>query len=1056
MLPTLWGQFGDGPFLFQHDRTPVHRASSIKTWMSESGVEELDWPAQIPDLHPIEHLWDGLERRLRARPSHPTSVSDLTHKRFLSPCQAPGDPEMSEGSMTDEGVYKAEIVYVTESEDTEPRETGQDPPVQLKSTDSSALSPSPTPAMAHMEMSSPCPRPLIVEPSDNRQSDISRQSCRNTFDGAEVSSDQFLNVESQREEEVLSPASSVDLFPSMASSKESIVSEGWEHDRSWSALQMLSPSDSPLPFSGTVSPCSSVRSGAFTPSVLRIKRHTLVPASSLAQMPISSGQTLCCDSRTSSPCPLSSRARHRPPPTQLSLLTAILRKGRLPILSPALQRPYSSCWPISPVSMSSCKACSAASTVAPMEPAKACASKGKWCTDPSHNARPTSPRLTYNTPSRSLKEHSKSTISSAPDSSALPVDSSSLTMPSYCPTEHAPGHLSKPVYKDNHVPRVPSSLLFSSFSSSRSLSPKSSHLSCCRSESQPTSGSCANSATPVTGHYQEPQNIFDSSRQVHGQKPSPILKKADLSSDLKPRWMPHSPSPLPDLKFAQDPTPCDACPIPDLRSPQQPVPHHPSPIRDLRSSQQPVPHHPPPIPDLRSPQQPVPRHPPPIPDLRSPQQPVPHNPSPIPYLRSSQQPVARNPSPIPDLRSPQQPVPHHPSPIPDLRSPQQPVPRHPSPIPDLRPPQQPVPRNPSPIPDLRSPQQPVPCNPSPIQDLRSPQQPVPCNPSPIPDLRPPQQPVPRNPSPIPDLRPPQQPVPRNPSPIPDLRSPQQPVPRNPSPIPDLRPPQQSKDILASTVLKPAEDHPRSYLQNGRKALLDLERALSASPALKPSPSPKLMGLTRLARTPDIYPDSPRPSSCSPTPDRCTLSPSPAIPSRQLSPSPSYSLCSSPSPSLREGTPDSTERAGKSRKPYKIKSTYKALAAIPTNTLLLEQQAIDDEVEKNEASLDPSDNFAWEDPHSQMCTPAQLRQQSADLYAAIDEALEDTNPTLEHPHTVPADGAVGVEVEGHQVFWTCDTKPFILVLTTVPPHTDSLGVSTKTKAGLVTEDDPLPF
>ncbi|KAI4871923.1 hypothetical protein NFI96_002741 [Prochilodus magdalenae] len=64
--------------------------------------------------------------------------------------------------------------------------------------------------------------------------------------------------------------------------------------------------------------------------------------------------------------------------------------------------------------------------------------------------------------------------------------------------------------------------------------------------------------------------------------------------------------------------------------------------------------------------------------------------------------------------------------------------------------------------------------------------------------------------------------------------------------------------------------------------------------------------------------------------------------------------------------------------------------------------------------------------------------------------------LEYPHTVPADGVVGVEVKGHQAFWTCDNKPFILVLTTVPPHADSLGVSTKTKAGLVTEDDPLPF
>ncbi|KAI4902273.1 hypothetical protein NFI96_016052 [Prochilodus magdalenae] len=51
-----------------------------------------------------------------------------------------------------------------------------------------------------------------------------------------------------------------------------------------------------------------------------------------------------------------------------------------------------------------------------------------------------------------------------------------------------------------------------------------------------------------------------------------------------------------------------------------------------------------------------------------------------------------------------------------------------------------------------------------------------------------------------------------------------------------------------------------------------------------------------------------------------------------------------------------------------------------------------------------------------------------------------NNQLEHPHTVPADGVVGVEVEGHQAFW----PPFILVLTTVPPHTDSLGVLTRLK------------
>jgi len=42
-------------------------------------VEELDWPAQSPDLNPIEHRWDELEQRLRARPSRPTPVPDLTN-----------------------------------------------------------------------------------------------------------------------------------------------------------------------------------------------------------------------------------------------------------------------------------------------------------------------------------------------------------------------------------------------------------------------------------------------------------------------------------------------------------------------------------------------------------------------------------------------------------------------------------------------------------------------------------------------------------------------------------------------------------------------------------------------------------------------------------------------------------------------------------------------------------------------------------------------------------------------------------------------------------------
>ena len=70
ILPQTANWYGNSNWILLQDNAPCHNSKMTKEWLQNHQIEVMNWPANSPDLNPIENMWGYIKQKLLRVGSH--------------------------------------------------------------------------------------------------------------------------------------------------------------------------------------------------------------------------------------------------------------------------------------------------------------------------------------------------------------------------------------------------------------------------------------------------------------------------------------------------------------------------------------------------------------------------------------------------------------------------------------------------------------------------------------------------------------------------------------------------------------------------------------------------------------------------------------------------------------------------------------------------------------------------------------------------------------------------------------------------------------------------